>query len=63
VQGRTTGQDKLSKACDSIRFNWEWDSNEIDESDLHDEKHSEQRISISFGIITFDDLEKLRINL
>jgi hypothetical protein len=39
------------------------DSNEIDESDLHDEKHDEQRISISRGIRTVADVEKLRINL
>jgi hypothetical protein len=38
-------------------------SNEIDELDSHDGKHDEPRISISFGISTFDDLEKLQINL
>jgi hypothetical protein len=32
-------------ANDSIRVNRESFSNEIDESDLQDEKHSEQRIS------------------
>jgi hypothetical protein len=58
VEGRIIEQDRRSKARDSIRVNRELDSNEIDESDRHDEKHDESRISISFGIITFDDLEK-----
>jgi hypothetical protein len=42
-------QDRPLKAGDSIRFNWEFDSNEIDESNLHNEKHDEQRMSISLG--------------
>jgi hypothetical protein len=36
--------------ADSIRFNLEFDSNEIDESDSHDSKHDEQRISTLRGI-------------
>jgi hypothetical protein len=35
------------KARDSMRLNREFDSNEMDESDLHSEKHDEPRISIS----------------
>jgi hypothetical protein len=31
-------------ASDSIRINREFDSNEIDESDLQDKKHNEPRI-------------------
>jgi hypothetical protein len=46
----TIMQERPSKACDSMRFNWDGDSNEIDESDPHDEKHSEQRISTLDGI-------------
>jgi hypothetical protein len=34
----------------SIRFNIEFDSNEIDESDSHPWKHFEQRISTLRGI-------------
>jgi hypothetical protein len=34
-------------------------SNEIDESDLQDEKHFEPRISIFDGILTSDNVEKL----
>jgi hypothetical protein len=37
-------------ADDSIRFKADFDSNEIDESDLHDEKHAKQRISTLRGI-------------
>jgi hypothetical protein len=37
-------------AFDSIRFNPEFDSNEIDESDSHSSKHDEQRISTLRGI-------------
>jgi hypothetical protein len=35
------------------------DSNEIDESEAQYEKHEIPRMTISFGTITFDDLEKL----
>jgi hypothetical protein len=38
------------KTLDSIRFNYEFDSNEIEESDRHDEKHFEPRVSIRTGI-------------
>jgi hypothetical protein len=31
----------------------------MDENDSQDEKHDEQRISISFGISIVDDVEKL----
>jgi hypothetical protein len=37
-------------ALDSIRFNCELDSNEIDESDLHEKKHPEPRVSTLLGI-------------
>jgi hypothetical protein len=45
-------------AYDSIRFNDDGDSNEIDESDLQYEKHSDPRISTEHGITidsSFDD--------
>jgi hypothetical protein len=35
---------------DSIRVNREFDSNEIDVSELHSEKHDKQRISTLHGI-------------
>jgi hypothetical protein len=41
---------KMKITQDSIRANREFDSSKIDESDSHDEKHHEQRISISFRI-------------
>jgi hypothetical protein len=51
VEGITTEQrDVRLSAKASIRFNPEFDSNEIDESDLHDKKHDEQRISTLRGI-------------
>jgi hypothetical protein len=50
-------------ANDSIRFKLEFDSNEIDESDLHHEKLDEPRISIVRGISIFDEIQKIRINL
>jgi hypothetical protein len=40
-----------SQARHAIRLNRESDSNEIDESDLQDEKHDEQRISTVRGIM------------
>jgi hypothetical protein len=55
--------DEDENADDSIRFKCEFDSNVIDESDLQIEKQHDPRISISEGIRTFDELEKLRINL
>jgi hypothetical protein len=39
-------------AFDSIRFNDDGDSNEIDESDLQDEKHDDPTIFTNPGIIT-----------
>jgi hypothetical protein len=39
-------------AYDSMRFSRESFSNEIDESDVQNEKHDEQRISILKGIVT-----------
>jgi hypothetical protein len=48
--------------CDSIRFRWEGDSNEIDEGDSQRFKHDTPRISIYEGIIIVDELEKSRIN-
>jgi hypothetical protein len=44
-------REQLQNASDSICFNRESCSNEIDESDLHDEKHDEQRISTERGIV------------
>jgi hypothetical protein len=53
---------------ESIRVNCEFDSNEIDESDSHHEKHDEPRISTPRGI-TIDSsdeyantLESIRVN-
>jgi hypothetical protein len=42
--------DERENAEDSIRFNRELDSNEIDESDLQLEKHDDPRISTLLGI-------------
>jgi hypothetical protein len=44
---------------DSIRINREFDSNEIDESDLHHEKHDEPRISTFRGIM-IDSIDESR---
>jgi hypothetical protein len=46
----TITQDKPLKACDSMHFNREFDSNESDESDSQFEKHFEQRILTLDGI-------------
>jgi hypothetical protein len=54
--------DENENADDSIRVNREFDSNEIDESDLQCEKHADPRLSIPDEIGGFDDDEKLRIN-
>jgi hypothetical protein len=56
-------RDEDKNADDSIRVNRELDSNEIDESNLQHEKHEQPRISIFDGILTLDDVRKLRINL
>jgi hypothetical protein len=37
-------EEQNQNAFDSIRVNWEFVSNEIDESDLQSEKHDEERI-------------------
>jgi hypothetical protein len=50
--------DEYENASDSLRVNYE-----IDQSDLHHEKHDAPRISMSQGISLCDDLGKLRINL
>jgi hypothetical protein len=42
--------DEYENANDSIRVNREGDSNEIDESDVHFEKHSGPRTSTLLGI-------------
>jgi hypothetical protein len=45
VRGITIERSEQSEnALDSIRVNREFDSNETDKSDVHEEKHSEQRI-------------------
>jgi hypothetical protein len=41
-----------------MRVNSEFVSNEIDESDLQDEKQDEQRIWIWWGITIFDSIPK-----
>jgi hypothetical protein len=51
VEGITTERTDVSlSARASIRFMIEFDSNEIDESDLHSSKNDEQRISTLRGI-------------
>jgi hypothetical protein len=55
--------DVPSTARGRMRFNPEFDSNEIEENDSHDEKHDESRISTVRRISTLDESEKLRINL
>jgi hypothetical protein len=55
--------DENENANDSIRFNREFDSKVIDESEVQFEKQCEPIISISAPIPTFDDFEKLQINL
>jgi hypothetical protein len=57
------GSEEFENARDSIRVKRELDSNETDSSDLHEEKQKEQRISISHGMITDGERERLRINL
>jgi hypothetical protein len=42
--------DNEENACDSIRFNDDGDSNEIDESNLQSLKHDDLGISIEHGI-------------
>jgi hypothetical protein len=54
--------DENENDFDSIRSNCEFDSNEIDESDVQCEKHDYPRISISAQILTDDDDEKFLIN-
>jgi hypothetical protein len=51
-----------ANANDSIRFKFEFDSNEIDESDLHDSKHDAHIISIVPAISIFDETQKLQVN-
>jgi hypothetical protein len=59
VEGITIDRsDDPKNASDSIRVNREFDSNEIDESSLQDEKHEEPRISTLDEIATLDELEK-----
>jgi hypothetical protein len=50
VEGMIIAGFSPSNARDSIRFNCEEESNEIDESDSHFEKHDEPRISTRRGI-------------
>jgi hypothetical protein len=47
---RIDGSDECKNAPDSIRVNCDGDSIEIDERDLHNEKHLEPRISTLRGI-------------
>jgi hypothetical protein len=42
--------DEYENASDSIRINREFDSNEIDESDLQSQKHDDPRISTDNGM-------------
>jgi hypothetical protein len=54
---KTKSRFVLAKADDSMCVR-ELDSNEIDESDLQDEKHDEQTISILLGILTLESQPK-----
>jgi hypothetical protein len=64
VEGITIdSSDEYENANDSIRVNREFDSNEIDESELQKEKQFEPTILISFPISICDESEKLRINM
>jgi hypothetical protein len=68
VEGTMIDKQSPLKTFVSIRFNRESDSNEIDESDLQDEKHDDPRISTFRGISidSSDDFENaddsIRIN-
>jgi hypothetical protein len=55
--------DEDENASDSIRVNCEFNSNVIDESEEHNAKQFDPRISILFAISTSDDFETFRINL
>jgi hypothetical protein len=50
-RSKTKSRRVPAKALDSIR-NIEFDSNEIDESDLQFKKHDEQRNAVLKGIVT-----------
>jgi hypothetical protein len=53
--------DEDENAEDSIRVNREFDSNEMDESDLQGENHDDPRISKFKNMSIFDDDEKSQI--
>jgi hypothetical protein len=53
VNASPNSSDELNNACDSIRFNPEFDLNEIDESDSQSEKQNDPRIS-TFREISID---------
>jgi hypothetical protein len=50
VEGITTRREQSKNAPDSIRVNREFDSNEIDVSDLQNKKHDEPIDSTLHGI-------------
>jgi hypothetical protein len=54
---------EYENANNSIRVKCEFDSNVIDESDLHREKQFDPRIPTFRPISIYDDSEKSRINL
>jgi hypothetical protein len=54
---------ECENAFDSIRFNDDGNSNEIDESDLQCEKHDDPTILIEFGITILFAKSNPRINL
>jgi hypothetical protein len=49
-EGIKTRTEQSWNARNSMRFNWEFDSNEMDESDLQPEKQHDRRISTVRGI-------------
>jgi hypothetical protein len=50
------------KAQDAMRFNCEFDSNEMDESGSHHGKHDEKRLSQQQGISICDNVESVFAN-
>jgi hypothetical protein len=63
VEGSRTRTSECAKARHSTRAKRDGDSNEIDESDPQDPKQDGPRISTEDGIVTSDEVEKLRIKL
>jgi hypothetical protein len=63
VEGSRTRTSESAKAQDSTRIKRDGDSDEIDESDLHNRKQDGPRISVEDRIVILSEFEKLRISL